>query len=253
METVELNADCLQASSPNLTGKTFLITGAGQGIGRALALQLARAGAATILLGKSLKSLESLYDEMVSQHYPEPALHPMNLLQMTPDDAVEIRNNITQIFGRLDGVIHNAGITGPITPTAHLSPQKWQEVIHLNLNVPYLLTTALMPLLMQSDHASILFTTAQESLKPKAYWGAYGASKSGILNFASSLHQEVETNTTLRVNAINPGVVRTALRMWAYPALDPETFPLPETIVPYYLHILSEETRLRGKHIQIMQ
>lgn len=250
MEIVALKPDCLQPSV-NLSNKVFLITGAGQGIGRALALHLAQCGATTILLGKSLKSLESLYDEIMAAEGPEPALHPINLLKMMPDDAIEIQKHIAQLFGRLDGVIHNAGITGPICPTEHVAPEKWQEVIQLNLNVPYLLTSALLPLLKQTPNASILFTTAQESLEPKAYWGAYNASKSGVLQLASTLHQEMETNTTLRVNAINPGVVRTALRLRAYPGLDPNQFPTPGSIAPYYSHVLSEEANLRGKHIRI--
>jgi NAD(P)-dependent dehydrogenase (short-subunit alcohol dehydrogenase family) len=215
-------------------------------------MQLARAGATTVLMGKSLKSLESLYDEMMAEQCPEPAIHPINLLKLMPEDAIEIRNHIERLLGRCDAIIHNAGITGPITPTVHLAPEKWQEVIQLNLNVPYLLTHAMLPILMKAEHASILFTTANESLYPKAYWSAYGASKAGILNFASSLHQEVEANTTLRVNAINPGVVRTGLRIRAYPGLDPTSFPHPETIAPYYLHALSDDTtHLRGKHMMI--
>ena len=250
METVALNADCLTTTS-TLNGKIFLVTGAGQGIGRAVAFELARAGATTVLLGKSLKSLESLYDDIVAENLPEPALHPINLLKMTPEDAIDIRKHVEQLFGQCDGVIHNAGISGPISPITHLAPEKWQEVIHLNLNVPYLLTYALLPLLQQTEHASILFTTAHESLQPKAYWGPYGASKAGILNFASTLHQELETNTTLRVNAINPGVARTALRIKAYPGLDPNSFPMPESIAPYYSHVLSSDSKLRGKHITI--
>lgn len=249
MEIVSLTADCLHTED-RLDGKKILITGAGQGIGRSVALHLAKKGATLILLGKTLKSLESLYDEIVAEKCPEPAIHPINLLKMTPDDAIEMRKSLEQMLGRLDAVIHNAGITGPITPIAHMPPEKWQEVIHLNLNVPYLLTFALLPLLLQTNNASILFTIADESLTPKAYWGAYSASKAGLLNLAGALHQEMETNTTLRINTINPGIVRTGLRIRAYPALDPTTFPHPDSISDYYSHILCEKGQyLRGKQL----
>jgi NAD(P)-dependent dehydrogenase (short-subunit alcohol dehydrogenase family) len=225
-----------------LQGKVILITGASRGIGRAVALKAGECGATVILLSKSVKKLEAVYDEMVERGYPEPAIHPMNLLNMTPDDANTLAESIEKMFGRCDAIIHNAGISGSITPLEHLPPHKWQEVIHLNLNVPYLLTYALLPLLKKSDHASIIFTTADEAFEPKAYWSAYSASKAGINALAKSLHEELENHTSIRVSCINPGKVRTALRINAYPGLDPESFPLPESIAERYIELLQEST-----------
>lgn len=251
MEIVSLKPETLDPQV-NLAGKTYLITGAAAGIGRALALHLSQLGAETILLDKSLKDLEALYDEIVANKKPEPALHPINLTKMTPDDAETIKESVEKLFGKLDGLIHNAAITGPICPIGNLPPDKWQEIIHLNLNVPYLLTKTLLPLLCQTPHSSILFTTANEAFTPKAYWGPYAASKAAILQLAATLHEEMENNTTLRVNAINPIMARTGLRLKAYPGLDPNRFPLPETLVSYYSYLLSDSAKsIRGKHCQL--
>jgi NAD(P)-dependent dehydrogenase (short-subunit alcohol dehydrogenase family) len=236
-------ADCLK-------DQVILITGASQGIGRTLALHAAKHGATVIILGKSVKKLESLYDEIVTQGYAEPAIHPINLLNMTPDDAQNLASSIRQMFGRLDAVVHNAGSVGQITPLEHLPPDKWQTAIHLNLNVPFLLTQALLPLMRENNNASILFTTAQEGLQGKAYWSAYSASKFGIVGLAQSLYEELQNNTAIRVNCINPGVVRTAMRVNAYPGIDPLEFIAPEDIMPTYLYLLSEQAKtINGKWV----
>lgn len=247
LSSIELSPKCLQ-------NKVILITGASKGIGRALALKAAEYGATVVLLSKTVKKLEAVYDEIVSLGYPEPAIHPLNLANMTPDDAATLATSLEQMFGRCDAIIHNAGISGPITPLEHLAPHKWQEVVQLNLNVPYLLTHTLLPLLKKSDSASILFTTADESSQGKAYWSAYCASKFGVLGLAQALHEELENNTSIRVNCVNPGKVRTALRINAYPGLDPESFPLPETLSAYYVHLLSDKAKnIRGQHIVLPQ
>lgn len=226
----------MQNAQP-LLQQIIVITGASRGMGRALALHMAQQGATIILLGRSIKKLESVYDEIVACGAPEPAIHPLDLLKMTPDDARLLAENIEKMFGRCDALIHNAGISGPITPLEHLPPHRWQEVIHLNLNAPYLLTHALLPLLGKSSAASVVFTTANEGVTGKAYWSAYSASKFGIIGLAQSLHEELE-NTTIRVRCINPGTIRTALRVNAYPGRDPDEFPLPERLCEHYTALL---------------
>ncbi|MFI4936960.1 MAG: YciK family oxidoreductase [Candidatus Berkiellales bacterium] len=246
LPTFELKSDCL-------ANKIILVTGASRGIGRALAFAAAKHGATVILLSKDLKRLESVYDEIVAAGFPEPAIQPTNLRHLDPKQANDIAQSIQSMFGRLDAIVHNAGISGPITPIEHIAPEKWQEVIHLNLNVPFLLSKTLLPLLMQSASASILFTAANEGFQAKAYWGAYAASKAGVLQLAEGLHQELETNTQIRVNCINPGVVRTALRVNAYPGIDPLTFAAPEDIVNNYIYLLSDAAKeVRGKCVQCM-
>lgn len=236
-----------------LANQIILITGASSGIGRALALETAKYGATTILLGKNLKALESLYDEIVQNGFPEPAIHPLNLLMTEPKQAEELKESIQNMFGRLDGLVHNAGSTGQLCPLLNLPPQKWQQVIQLNLNIPYLLTHALLPLLKLSDNPSVLFTNAEEGLKAKAYWSAYCASKFGLLGLAQSLHEELEGTTNIRVNCINPGIVRTKLRIQAFPAIDPLSFPPPESVTPAYVHLLSQASKnIRGKWVELV-
>lgn len=243
----------ISISKSCLDNKIILITGAGSGIGRALAFNAAKHGATVILLGKTLTKLESLYDEIVTAGFPEPAIHPLNLLKAEPKHAYELAQSIHGLFGRLDGLVHNAGVSGQICQLEHLAPEKWQEVIHLNLNAPYLLTHALLPLMKESPHACILFTAAEEALNGKAYWSAYSASKFGIKGLAQSLHEELETNTNIRVNCVNPGKVRTNLRTLAYPGIDPDTIPLPEEIISKYLYLLSAHSQdIRGKWVDLM-
>jgi NAD(P)-dependent dehydrogenase (short-subunit alcohol dehydrogenase family) len=246
MEILTLNNVDL---SPNcLADHVILVTGAGDGIGRALALGAAKLGATLIILGKSLKKLESLYDEIVAAKAPEPAIHPLNLLLAEQSQADELAQCVYNMFQRLDAIVHNAGIIGQITPLEHLPPKKWQEVIQLNLTAPYLLTRSLLPLLKASKAASILFTSADEAHHASAYWSAYSASKFGIMGLAQSLHEELQENTAIRVNCINPGAVRTNLRLKAYPGIDPLTYPTPEEIISYYLYLLSPQAKhLRGK------
>ncbi|MBN9288731.1 MAG: hypothetical protein BGO43_08560 [Gammaproteobacteria bacterium 39-13] len=250
MDKLTLNQTTLAPGA--LNNQVILITGASDGIGRALAFHAAKYGATTILLGKSIKKLEALYDEIVAAGYPEPAIHPLNLLRAEPQHAADLAQSIKGMFNRLDAIVHNAGMVGQICQMEHLSPHKWQEVIQLNLNVPYLLTHALLPLLQETPHASILFTTADEATQGKAYWSAYSASKFGIMGLAQSLHQELETNTNIRVNCINPKKVRTGLRVKSYPAIDPLSLPAPEDIMPHYLYLLSESAKeIRGKAVEV--
>jgi len=250
MEKFELPLCAL--SSNCLANQVILITGASSGIGRTLAFHAAKHGATTILLGKSVKKLESLFDEIVQAGYPEPAIHPLNLLRTEPAQANELAMSIHKLFGRLDAVVHNAGTFGRITPLEHLAPDKWQEVIQLNLNIPYLLTHSLLPLLKNTPFSSILFTVAEEAFQPKAYWSAYSASKSGVLALAKSLHEELEENTTIRVNCIHPGIVRTASRLLAYPGIAPACFVAPEAIIEHYIYLLSPQAQtLRGKCITL--
>lgn len=232
---LDIKENCLQ-------DQIIMITGASDGIGRTLALHAAKAGATTILLGKSLKKLESLFDEISQLGYPEPALHPINFLNTEPEAIYDLVSHVKNMFGRLNGLVHNASDYGQLTPIEHLPPNKWQNVLQVNLNIPYLLTHAFLPLMKESAPANILFTLADEAFVGKAYWSAYSASKFGLYGLAQALYQECETNTGVRVNCINPKAVRTASRMKAYPGMDPERFQTAESIMPYYLDVLSNPT-----------
>lgn len=247
METISLNA--IPYIADKLKGKVIMITGASDGIGRTLAIETAKAGASTILLGKSVKKLESVYDEITEKGYTEPALHPINFLNTQAEELYTLVAHVQGMFGKLNAIVHCASSYGQLTPIEHLSPNHWQDVMKINLNVPYMLTHAFLPLLRASAPANIIFTLADEAQEGKAYWSAYSASKFALRGFAHALFEECETSEEIRVNCINPKAVRTASRMKAYPGLAPESFRTTESVVPYYLHLLSDE--INGKVVEV--
>lgn len=230
-----------------LKDRVILVTGAGDGIGKAAALAFAGHGATVVLVGKTTKKLEKVYDAIVAAGGPEPVLHPMNLEGATPEHYAELAEALQREFGRLDGLLHNAAWLGSITPIEHYPPEQWLRVMHINLNAPFLMTRALLPLLRQSESASVVFTSSGVGRKGRAYWGAYAVSKFGIEGLAQILADEVETNTAIRVNCLNPGATRTHMRAVAFPGEDPMTLPTPEDIMPAYLYLMGPDSRdVRG-------
>jgi NAD(P)-dependent dehydrogenase (short-subunit alcohol dehydrogenase family) len=233
-----------------LKNRVILVTGAGEGIGRAVSIAFAKYGATVILLGRTIRKLESVYDEIEKAGYPQAAIYPMNLEGATPKDYEELAETLETEFGRLDGLLHNAAILGTITPLEHYNTMLWYQVLQVNLNAPFLLTKACLPLMKNSPNSSIIFTSADVGQKGQAYWGAYSVSKFGLKGMMEILADELELNTTIRVNSINPSKVRTGMRVTAFPAEDPTTLPSPEDIVPLYLYLMSTESQhVNGQHL----
>lgn len=223
-----------------LLNKIILVTGASRGIGRAVAKGLAANGATVILLSRSVRDLESLYDEIVSAGYPKPNIYPFNLCSATPEDYDDLRRNIAATYGRLDGLIHNAGILGALTPLEHFSLQTWYQVLQVNLNSSFILTQAAMPLLKQASMGSIIFTVSEHSKNPKPNWGAYAVASAGSEVMMQMLAAENDNLTKIRVNAIKPHKVRTTLRTEAYPAEAKAELIDPEQIVQQYVYLMSD-------------
>lgn len=228
-------------SAPDLSNRTILITGATGGIGREAALTLAKHGATTLLLGKAEKRLNDLYDEIVDLGLPTPAVVPFNLLQCTPELTENLAETLSSSLPHLDGILHNAAYLGTLSPLTHYDPEEWLKVMQVNLNAPFLLTKSLLPLLRKAPQASVVFTLADEGLAGRAYWGAYGVSKFAVNGLMQTLAEELEVNTKIRVNAINPGPTRTSLRAKAYPAEDPQTVAQPSQVMTPYLTLFSAE------------
>ncbi|MBI5039735.1 MAG: YciK family oxidoreductase [Gammaproteobacteria bacterium] len=226
-----------------LAKRTILITGAGDGIGRAAALACAAHGATIILLGRTISKLERVYDEIEQAGYPQPAIYPMNLEGATPKDYADLAATLEREFGHLDGLLHNAALLGGLSPMAHQDIDLWFKVMQVNLNAPFLLTRACLGLLMRAPDASIVFTSDQVGRRGRAYWGAYGVSKAGIEGMSQILAQELETNTHVRVNSLDPGAVRTRMRTLAYPGENAQTNPAPETLMPVYLYLLGPDSQ----------
>jgi NAD(P)-dependent dehydrogenase (short-subunit alcohol dehydrogenase family) len=231
-----------QPAADALKDRIILITGAGDGIGKTVALGCAKHGATVVLLGRQQKKLEAVYDQIVTAGGAQPAIVPMNLLTITPDDAVGLANTLLSEFGRLDGLLHNAAVLGERAPIEHYSPNVWLEVMQVNVNAAFLLTQSLMPLLKQAYDPSVVFTTSGVGRKGRAFWGAYAVSKFATEGMMQVLADELDENTRVRVNCINPGGTRTKMRAAAFPAEDPSKLKTPEDILPTYLWLLGPDS-----------
>ncbi len=226
-----------------LKERVILITGAGDGIGRSVAEGFAAHGATVILLGKTIKKLEQVYDEIMQAGGPLPGIYPMDLLGAKYKDHEDLAGVLDKEYGRLDGLLHNAGILGERAPIEHHEVQIWQQVMQVNLTAPFSLTKACLPLLYKSPDASVVFTGSSVGRKPRAYWAAYTVSKAGIEALSAMLADETEFLGTLRVNSINPGAVRTEMRRMAFPAEDRSKLLAPEQLLPTYLYLLGPDSR----------
>ncbi len=226
-----------------LNDKIILVTGAAGGIGRTAARTYAAYGATVIILDKNIPALETLYDEIKQDGSPEAAIYPMDLAGASVSDYETLEITLEKNFGKLDGLLHNAAILGNLTSISNYDLQQWQQVMTVNFNAPLLLTRACLSLLKASESASVIFTSDTVGRRGKAYWGAYGVSKFAIEGLMQVLAEELETNTSIRVNSLDPGPVRTLLRSSAYPAEEPGNCPLPETIMPAYLYLMGKDSQ----------
>ena len=225
-----------------LRDRIILITGASDGIGRAVAKAAASHGAQVILHGRNVKRLEAVYDAIVAAGQPRPSIVPLDLEKAGPAEYDALVNAIDKEFGRLDVLLHNAGMLGERAPIEHYDVPKWMRTMHVNTNVPFILTQRCLPLLRKSKDASIVFTSSGVVAKPKAFWGAYLASKWASEGMMRMLADELE-QPGIRVNSLNPGKVRTNMRLQAYPAENRETVPLPESIVAPYLYLFGPDSK----------
>jgi NAD(P)-dependent dehydrogenase (short-subunit alcohol dehydrogenase family) len=224
-------------------GRVVLVTGAGDGVGRAVSLALAAQGATVALLGKTQRKLEAVYDQIVAAGQPTPALLPFNLETATAVEYDALHGVLDREFGRLDGLAHIAGILGSRTPLEHYDVPTWCRVLHVNLTAAFILTQAVLPLLKRSADASVVFTSSGVGRQGKAYWGAYAVSKFGTEGLMQVLASEMADTTTVRSNSLNPGPVRTYMRLQAYPAEDRSQLREASSIVAPYLFLLGPDSR----------
>ncbi|BAU48638.1 3-oxoacyl-ACP reductase [Sulfurifustis variabilis] len=227
----------------SLAGRVLLVSGASGGLGRAASLALAEHGATVVLLGRTLKKLERVYDEIEAHGGPKPAMLVADLASAGPTEYQTVAQTIAQEFGRLDGLLHSAAELGTLTPLELYDLQTWQRVLAVNLTAPFLLTRACLPLLKRSDDASVVFTSADVGRRARAYWGAYAVAAFGLEGMAQILADELAENTRIRVNTLDPGPVRTDLRAAAYPGESPLATPAPEAVMATYLYLLGPDSR----------
>jgi len=231
------------------TDKIILLTGAANGIGRAVTLALAEHGATVLMLDKKARYLEKLFDQICDRGWAEPIILPIDLMEITPESATTVAQAVQDDFGRLDGLLHNAAELGSPSPMDQYDMQYWNAVMQTNLHAPYLLTRALLPLLKQEYHTNILFTSADVGREPLAYWGAYSIAYAGIEAQMTIWAEELENVSNIKVNSIDPGPVRTSLRRRSHPGESQETLASPQSITPAYLQLLGSN---HGHHGQKM-
>lgn len=231
-----------RAAPGSMAGRVVLVTGASDGIGRALSLALAGAGATVGLLGRTQRKLEATYDEIVKAGGPTPALLPFNLEIAGAEAYDALFAALDGEFGRLDGLAHLAGILGTRSPIEHFDVPTWCKVLHVNLTAPFILTQTLMPLLRKSRDASVVFTSSGVGRRGRAYWGAYAASKFGVEGLNQVLADELRSTTAIRSNCVNPGAVRTYMRLQAYPAEDRSALPEPREVLGPFLYLLGPDS-----------
>jgi NAD(P)-dependent dehydrogenase (short-subunit alcohol dehydrogenase family) len=226
-----------------LTGRAILITGAGSGLGRALAVECARAGASVILSGRNAAKLDSVYDEIEAMGAPQPAIAALDLASATAVDYDALARVIGEEFGKLDGLVHAAALLGDRTPLEQYDVPTWCKVLHVNLTAPFILTQVLLPDLRKSPDASVIFVSSGVVKQSRPFWGAYAVSKTGLESVRSMLSEELEGEANIRVNSINPGRMRTAMRAAAYPGENPNTVPAPQSVSGPFLYLLSARGR----------
>ncbi|MGP4970531.1 YciK family oxidoreductase [Psychrobacter aquimaris] len=235
-----------------LDGKTILVTGAGDGIGRVAALTYARYGATVLLLGRTSSKLEYVYDEIESLGGKQPAMLPMNLEGATYAEMQQLEGLINKEVGQLDGILHNAGMLGQLTPLEMYDVDTFAQVMKVNFTSTFMLTQALLPLLKDAENGSIVFTSSTVGTHPRAFWGAYALSKQAVEGMSDIFTQETQTTTNLRFNCVNPGGTRTNMRAHAYPGENPMSLKTPEDIMAGYVCLMSDASiGVRGQVVEL--
>jgi NAD(P)-dependent dehydrogenase (short-subunit alcohol dehydrogenase family) len=236
-------ADITSLPEKCLNGKTILVTGASEGIGRTAAIEFAQQGANVVLIARNQEKLESVYDEIEQLTQTKPIIFPYDLNTLSPDVAKEMAFAIEQEFGQLDGILFNASALGSKMSIAQYPEQEWLDVMNTNLNSSFYLTKAMLPLLESSVAGRLVFTTSSVGRKGRAYWGAYAASKFATEGLMETLADELGTTTNIRTFAINPGGTRTAMRASAFPGENPTEVPEPSVHMPLYSYLMSHHSQ----------
>jgi NAD(P)-dependent dehydrogenase (short-subunit alcohol dehydrogenase family) len=238
----------LPAPSPiepgdSLADRVILITGATGGLGAPLARACAAQGATVVLHGRIERRLDALYDEITAAGHPEPVILPLDLAKAEASDFANVESALRAQLGRLDGLVHNAALLGSLGPIEHQSFDSWLSLLRVNVAAPMGLTRALMPMLDAAPDGSVVFTLDNRGEQPRAYWGGYAVTKAGVATLARELADEWENRANLRINAVVPGPIRSPLRNQSHPGEDRDALPMPESIVPLYLHLLTGQTK----------
>lgn len=247
MNSLAVELKEFERTQTSFTGKTVLVTGAGDGIGKTIAIALAKAGAEVLLLGRTEEKLGLVYDEIEKSRQQNdqivtPMVLPFDLDKAQNSDYEQLTQALTDQVGKLDGLVHCAGVLGQKTRIQDYNTTAWDSVINTNISGAFKLTKCCLPMLEASENGRIIFTSSSVGKKGRAFWGAYAVSKFATEGLMQTLADEYEQRS-LNINAINPGATRTAMRQAAYPAENPETVKDASTLVNLYLFLLSEQSQ----------
>jgi NAD(P)-dependent dehydrogenase (short-subunit alcohol dehydrogenase family) len=235
-----------------LADRVIVVTGAGQGLGRAIALAAAKHGATVALLGRSSKKLEATFDAIVASGAPEPAIAPLDFANASDQDFSQLAQMIGHELGRCDGIIHCAAMLKHLQPLAHEPLDDWLSMLRVNLAAPFALTRACLPLLQQSDDASIVFVSESHGLRPAAYWGGFAVSKFALSGLMQVWNDELTSENSLRLNIVIPGPMQSPQRALTHPGEDKSLLKRPEDLTAAFLYLLSVDSKkVRGHTLEL--
>ncbi len=232
--------------SRRLEGRLALVTGASRGLGAAIARRFAAEGAELVLVARTVGGLEET-DDAVRAAGSKATLVPLDIADFPALDR--LGGALFERHKRLDILVANAGILGSLSPLAHIEPKEWQRVIDVNLTASWRLIRSLDPLLRASPAGRAIFVTSSAGRAPRAYWGAYAVAKAGLEQLAGIYASETE-QTRLRVNIVDPGRLRTAMRAQAFPGEDPKTLPLADSITDLFVELAEAGSLRHGERIK---
>ena len=232
-----------------LAGRVVLVTGATQGIGRETALAAARHGATVVLLARSVKGLEKVYDEIVAEGLPEPLAIPLDLLKASDDEFNTLAFQIKQAVGRLDGIVHCASHFFALSPLVDQRIEEWMNQYRINTVAPFALTRACLPLLKQAADASVVFVGETHGQHPGPFWGAFGASKAGLGYLVKVAANEWDVWPQLRTNLLVPGPVNSPQRTRTHPGEAKSERGELAALMPHMLYWLGQASAGRSGEI----
>ena len=232
-----------KAPPQHLKDRVILVTGAGQGIGRSVALAYAAQGATVILLGRKVEKLEVVYDEILALGHPEPLMFLIDLEKTAENDLNAMAEGIYKQLGRLDGIVHNATAFDNLSPLEIQTSEQFERMFRVNVTMPFALTRACLPLLQRASDASIIFTSTLAAQTPAAYWGAHGISKAAADHLVKSWALELEKTPHIRINSIVPGPVQSPQRKKTHPGEVHASLPEIDTIIPTYLYLMGADSQ----------
>jgi NAD(P)-dependent dehydrogenase (short-subunit alcohol dehydrogenase family) len=235
-----------------LAGRAILVTGAGQGLGRAVALEAAKCGATVALLGRKLEKLEATYDAIKEAAGPEPAMIPLDLAAATTADFEGLYQVVRASLGRLDGIAHCASHFVPLGPLANQTLEQWMQLLKVNLAAPFALTRCCLPLLAAAPDSSVVFTGETHGAHPLAYWGGFAVSKAALATLAAIWGDELEHAGKPRMNVFIPGPIASPQRAQSHPGEDRSRLRTPESAARALLYLLGPEGKaVNGRTVEL--